>query len=91
MRGVVGHMLPCLDKDSSAGLAGIAPLLPKAGWYDTVVNLESRQIDKFEVLLPILAAVFRPLLVKGIVLSAWKRTKLTPLHKKGSLTDPGKL
>ena len=40
------------------------------------------------MLLPFLADLFHLLLSSSVIPQAWKKTKITPLHKKGPLSDP---
>ena len=40
MEELVARMLAWLDKDSSAGLHGVAPMLLKGAWYDFEVASE---------------------------------------------------
>ena len=48
-----------------------------------------RGTEHFNVLVPLLAQLFRLFMRKACIPDGWKVAKITPLYKKGQLLDPG--
>eukprot|EP00983_Pelagomonas_calceolata_P056648 1144698-Pelagomonas_calceolata.AAC.4 len=83
---MVGSHIKGLSADASPGLDGIPiPFLKYAclpverGW----------KVDYVNVLVPLIARMFRVFLSKARIPACWKVAELSPLHKKGVLLNPG--
>jgi len=48
-----------------------------------------RSWENVSVLVPHIAALFELLIAKANIPRSWKEAKLTPIHKKGPVTQPG--
>eukprot|EP00983_Pelagomonas_calceolata_P079043 1154511-Pelagomonas_calceolata.AAC.3 len=48
-----------------------------------------RGAERVNVLVPLIAQLFHLMLDKACIPKCWKASKITPLHKKGHVLDPG--
>jgi hypothetical protein len=73
-----------LKSSTASGFDGLlAPFVKCA-----VVKFGSRPTDQRHVLAPLLGRLFHLMLRKGVIPSAWKTARLSPIHKKNELGDP---
>jgi len=72
---------------SSPGFDTITPSFK--GALKQVPTQESRGWENVNVLAPHIAAMFKLFITKAHIPRSWKEAKLTPIHKKGPVTDPG--
>jgi len=86
LEGMVGSHIKKLNASASSGLDGIPiPFLKHA-----CLPIErGRRVDHVNVLVPLIARMFRVFLSKARIPACWKVAKLSPLHKKGALSNPG--
>eukprot|EP00983_Pelagomonas_calceolata_P077136 1153745-Pelagomonas_calceolata.AAC.3 len=86
LEGKVGSHIKKLNASASSGLDGIpTPFLKHA-----CLPIErGRRVDHVIVLVPLIARMFRVCLIKARIPACWKVAKLSPLHKKGALSNPG--
>ncbi len=54
-----------------------------------VPKQNERSWENVSVLVPHIAALFKLLIAKATIPRSWKEAKLTPIHKKGPVTQPG--
>ena len=83
---MVGSHVAKLSAGASPGLDGIPiPFLK----YACLPLERGRRVDYINVLVPLIARMFRVFLSKARIPKVWKVAKLSPLHKKGAMSNPG--
>eukprot|EP00983_Pelagomonas_calceolata_P052223 1142753-Pelagomonas_calceolata.AAC.1 len=86
MEGMVGYHIKKLSAGASLKFDGIP--IPLLKYACLPVEL-GRKVDCVNVLVPLIACMFRVFLSKGRIPVCWKVEKLTPLHKQGAMSNPG--
>ena len=74
------HASPGFDRVAAPFLKNAVKLVPKES---------GRGTDRVNVLLPLISQLFHLMLDKACIPDCWKSAKITPLHKKGQVLDPG--
>jgi len=77
-----------MDTTSSSGFDTITPTFIKRA-FKRVPKQHGRGWENVNVLAPHIAAMFKLFITKAHIPRSWKEAKLTPIHKKGPVTDPG--
>ena len=75
-----------MNTDSSPGFDILSTPFIKHAERDYTTDRGKRQTEN--VLLPLLTDFSRLLLSAGALPQSWKKTKITPVHKRNALTDP---
>ena len=86
MEKLVGSHIQKLSAGSSPGLDGIPVPFFK---YACLPHDDGRKVVSVNVLVPLLTRLYRVCLSKARIPAMWKVAKLSPLHKKGALANPG--
>ena len=85
MEKFVGSYIQKLSAGASPGLDGIpVPFLK----YACLPHNDGRKVVFVNVLVPLLARLYKVCLSKARIPAMWKVAKLSPLHKKGALANP---
>jgi len=88
MRALVSNFVQRLNVQASPGFDMIAaPFLKFA--TKQILRESGRGTERENVLVPLLAQLFRLFLHKACIPEDWKVAKITPLFKKGQVLDPG--
>ena len=85
---LVANYISGMNTSSSPGFDTITPTFIKCA-YKRVPKQQGRGWENINVLAPHIAALFKLLITKTSVPRSWKEAKLTPIHKKGPVTNPG--
>ncbi len=77
-----------INISSSPGFDAITPTFIKCA-CKRVPKHNGRSWENVNVLVPHIAALYKLLIAKSNIPRSWKQAKLTPIHKKGPVTQPG--
>ncbi len=88
LRTLVATHISGINISSSPGLDTITPTFIKCACKHVPKHNE-RSWENVNVLVPQSAALFKLLIAKATISRSWKVAKLTPIHKKGPVTQPG--
>eukprot|EP00983_Pelagomonas_calceolata_P058517 1145524-Pelagomonas_calceolata.AAC.2 len=77
-----------MDTTSFSGFDTITPTFIKHA-FKRVPKQHGRGWENVNVLALHIAAMFKLFITKAHIPRSWKEAKVTPIHKKGPVTDPG--
>eukprot|EP00983_Pelagomonas_calceolata_P034200 1071733-Pelagomonas_calceolata.AAC.1 len=85
---LVSTKISSIETTSSFGFDAVPPTFIKCA-FKRMPKQHGRGCKSVNVMAPHIAAMFRLFITKAHIPSSWKEAKLTPIHKKGLVTDPG--
>ncbi len=88
LRTLVATHISEINISSSPGFYTITPTFIKCA-CKRVPKHNERSWGNVNVLVPHIAALFKLLIATATIPRSWKEAKLTPIHKKGPVTQPG--
>ncbi len=88
LRTLVATHISGINVSSSPGFDTITPTFIKCACKRVPKQYE-RSWENVNMLVPHIAALFKLLIAKATIPRSWKEAKLTPIHKKGPVTQPG--
>ncbi len=88
LRTLVATHISGFNISSSPGFDTSTPTFIKCA-CKRVPKHNERSWENVNVLVPHIAALFKLLIAKATIPRSWKEAKLTPIHKKGPVTQPG--
>ncbi len=87
LRTLVATHISGINISSLPGFDTITPSIKCA--CKRVPKHKERSWENVNVLVPHIAALSKLLIAKANIPRSWKEAKLTPIHKKGPVTQPG--